>query len=1217
MPIDWPVERLTAWQCRPSLQILTLQIPTLLNPRQQCLVLSTVLLGVGMRLKQIKLAGFKSFVDPTTVNLPGERCAVVGPNGCGKSNIIDAVRWVMGESSAKQLRGENLTDVIFSGSSSRKPTAAASVELLFDNSDGRIGGEYSAYAEIALRRQVSRDGQSNYYLNGSKCRRRDIQDIFLGTGFGPRSYSIIEQGMISQLVEAKPEELRVYLEEAAGISKYKERRRETENRIRHTRENLERINDIREELGRQLDRLQRQSQAAEKYRELRTSESLLTAQLYTLRQTGLKAELEKHEQSITALELELEKAIAEQRRLEAEIETSRALYGESSDQFNTVQGEFYQLGADIARIEETIQFNQSRVQQLRQDLQSVGQRRSETERQLAMDEQQIAELQEKIGALLPEVLHLAEVDKKAQEDLAEQEGVARSVLDAWDEFNQHASRNERQAEVQASRIEHLDQLLQRLRRRQSELLSMDSQQPQSGAAQMDLLAEEISELESESNLLDIKINECLQELAAAREDILLRDQVLEEARGEVQNLRHELASLQAVQDAALGDHDKEAAEWIDQNHLRGNKRLGDSLAVVAGWELAVETVLGKLLSALVVDDLAQLAGSLSELPEGGLALIEARPAEPLPNVQLSLPTLDSLVRSDSERTGSLLFGVFAAESTDVALGKRHQLRAGESIITRDGFWLGPDWVRVLFNNDLQSGIIERGLAIETLSLRTEEAERTLGELQNHVQEGRERVERLEAEREELQQTVNTLNQSLGQRRTHHGVTQVKIEEADARRIQVEREAEDIASQIAQESTRLDAARTELAHLEKTREQQRDEREELSQQREQLDERLMHVREAARHSRDNFHELNGQKDAIQTRLAASETARDRLLSQMSELEKQKEALSAGISTSETPMPELQQELDAKLAERVAVEQKLGDIRQAMETAEAQTRKYEGDRGQQEQNVNGVREQLEAGRVERQGLSVQEANVLEQLQATGHELEAVRAELPEDADEQKWAEELERMARRIQRLGPINLAAIEEYEQERERKEYLDAQALDLESALTTLTEAIHKIDKETRSRFKDTFEAVNTRLGELFPKVFGGGHAYLELTGEDLLDTGVSLMARPPGKRNASVHLLSGGEKAMTAIALIFAIFHLNPSPVCLLDEVDAPLDDANVSRFAALIKEMSEEVQFLVITHNKITMEMADFLMGVTMQEPGVSRLVSVDVDEAAAMAVS
>ena len=1174
-----------------------------------------------MRLKQIKLAGFKSFVDPTTVTLPGNRCAVVGPNGCGKSNIIDAVRWVMGESSAKQLRGESLTDVIFNGSNSRKPTAVASIELFFDNSDGRIGGEYAAYAEIAIRRQVSRDGQSNYYLNGNKCRRRDIQDIFLGTGFGPRSYSIIEQGMISQLVEAKPEELRVYLEEAAGISKYKERRRETENRIRHTRENLERINDIREELSRQLDRLQRQSKAAEKYRELRAEESLLTAQLYVLRHGALRSALSQHDVAINELKLALEKALAGQRALEAEIEQSRAVHAEHTEAFGGIQGSYYELGAEIARIEEAIQFNQSRVSQLRDDLETVRQRAIESTRQLGMDETQINDLENQIGAIAPKVEALSEEDKRAQHNLEAVENRIQAWQSRWDSFNSIASSNDREAEVLGSRIEHVEQLLQRLRRRGDELSSQEPPDANADAQEVDVLAQEIASLERRSRTLEASIDECLKELAQAREDVLLREQALEEARAEVQNLRHELATLQAVQEAALGQHVREAEDWIAQHNLSASDRLGEMLSVVPGWEFAVEAVLGRLLSALRVEDLDDFAESLAQLPDGELALFTSLDGgagmAPQPNSEVGLPTLASLVRSESLSAGSLLHGVYAAQSTAVAMANRKSLASGESIITREGFWVGVDWVRVIHDRSEQQGVIERGQMIETLEVRVEDAERSLTDLQRHVQDGRARVEGLEQRREELQKEVNGLQEQLSQRRTDHGVTQVKIEEAHARSEQINKERAEIEEQIVGETERLRAARSSLVDVETRREAQVAQREQLSEEKIQMDAALSTARSRARQTRDEYHALNVQREALHSRLGASETARDRLVIQKRALEEQRENLQAGIENSEQPLPQLKEQLESKLARRMEVEGQLADIRTAMNDAETKTRQLEGGKHDREQEVQQVREQLEAQRVERQGLVVQESTVLEQLEATGHDLAEVRRDLPEGAEENQWQEDLSRLDRRIQRLGPINLAAIEEYEQESERKVYLDAQSDDLEQALATLTEAIQKIDKETRSRFKDTFEAVNSRLGELFPKVFGGGHAYLELTGEDLLDTGVSLMARPPGKRNASVHLLSGGEKALTAVALIFAIFHLNPSPVCLLDEVDAPLDDANVSRFASLIEEMSSDVQFLVITHNKITMEMADYLMGVTMQEAGVSRLVSVDVDEAAAMAVS
>ena len=1172
-----------------------------------------------MRLKQIKLAGFKSFVDATTVTLPGNRCAVVGPNGCGKSNIIDAVRWVMGESSAKQLRGENLTDVIFNGSNTRKPNNAASIELIFDNSDGRIGGEYAAYADIAIRREVSRDGQSNYLLNGTRCRRRDIQDIFLGTGFGPRSYSIIEQGMISQLVEAKPEELRVYLEEAAGISKYKERRRETHNRIKHTRENLERINDIREELGRQLDRLQRQAQAAERYRTLKTEESLLNAQLYVLRYQALKEGLGQREQKIASLEVDLEKAIAEQRHVEAQIEGQRKGFSEQTENVNGVQERFYKLGSQITHTEESLQFNRRRLVQLNEELERARKRSAEANQQVTSDDEQIQRMQAEVAELQPQAEALATADQSVQGALADLENQNKQWQQRWDSFNQEFSANEQEAQVQTSRIEYLQQLIARLNNRAQELTRLALDQPKQEGQLVEQMALEIDGLETQSRSLDELMAECREELSVARQATQGLEQSLESARGQVQELRQQSANLQAIQDAALGSHVPEAENWISDNDLSSAQRLGQNLSVVPGWEGAVESVLGRFMQALQVDDLTGFAGTLSQLAEGDLALVESRATDAVDarNEALALPTVRSLLRDRSLAGSSLLYGVFAAESAEVALSKRQQLAPGQSIITREGFWVGPDWMRALHDADQTQGIIERGRAIESLALEIEEAEAQLATLVDQRQEARVQVETLEAKREELQRQANELNQSLSDRRTDHGVTRVKLEEAAARQEQLRKESAEVAEQLAQEKSRLEQTRSALAIAETVRSEQSVVKADLTDQREQLGERLQRGRDSARASRDKFHAVNVRLESVQSQLTVSLTARERVRTQQSQLADQMKGVQQGIEESQRPIPELETQLKEQLASRVGVEEELKQARANLETLESGIRALEAQRGKVSESVAKVREGLEDERVQRQGMAVQENNVLEQLGATGHELEVVQQGMPEEASETAWVEEIERMSRRIQRLGAINLAAIEEFDTESERKNYLDAQAADLEEALDTLLDVMQKIDKETRVRFKETFDAVNTKLGELFPKVFGGGSATLELTGDDMLDTGVTLMARPPGKKNSSIHLLSGGEKAMTAVALIFAIFHLNPSPVCLLDEVDAPLDDMNVTRFAALIREMSESVQFLVITHNKITMEMADYLMGVTMHEAGVSRLVSVDVDAAAALAIA
>jgi len=1166
-----------------------------------------------MRLKQIKLAGFKSFVDPTTVRFPGDRSAVVGPNGCGKSNVIDAVRWVMGESSAKQLRGESITDVIFSGSSARKPTAMATVELLFDNSDARIGGEYASYAEIAIRRQVSRDAQSSYFINGKKCRRRDILDVFLGTGFGPRSYSIIEQGMISQLIEAKPEELRVYLEEAAGISKYKERRRETENRIKHTVENLDRLNDIREELDKQLARLKRQASAAVKYRELKEEERELTAQLHALRLVAVEEGLAGFEQTIADLENQRAEKQAQIQAQETQIEKARQTYNERSEALNSVQSKFYKFGADINRIEEAVKYNQQRVAQLELDLDTVSTRDTEARKQLEMDDARIAEFEQRTADLGPQLEQARAADEAQREVLAEVEGQVREWQAGWDDFSSQSAQAEQDAQVQAARIDHVENLLQRLRGRMQQL-QMEAEADTSAevSGDVDSLNAEIAEVEQQQKAIQAEVADSLTALATGREKLLQTERALEERRAEVNDLRHELTATEAVQKAALGQHNTDVQAWLDEQSLDGGARLAEQLSVVPGWELAVEAVLGADLQAIRVTDIDNYAAALADLPSGSVTLFEGRTQS---SADGELPLLTTLVRGDELGLGAMLDGVYAAQSVSVALQHRAALSNLESIVTRDGLWFGRDWVRAIRGEENETGIIQRAQQIESLSIALEKAEQLLHELQEQIVTDKNSIEEVELNRDSLQQRSGELDRTLGQLKADLGVKQVRIEEAESRRERLVKERADIEAQITAESVVMSEARTRLGEAETTREAQAEKRETLLSERDANNARLEEVRTAARSAQDGFHQLNSDLSGVQSHLAAARTARDRLVAQTEELVERRKTIAEGIESSQQPLPELQQQLEALLAERVTTEASLADMRGALEAVDREIHTCEDARGNFETALEGLRGKLESARVERQGLTVKAETLQEQLTSTGLEFAAVKESLPEDATDAAWSEALEKMERRINRLGPINLAAIDEFESQSERKTYLDAQFADLEEALATLQNAIRKIDKETRIRFKETFEEVDKRLGVLFPKVFGGGHASLELTGEDLLDTGVSLMARPPGKRNASVHLLSGGEKALTAIALIFAIFQLNPSPVCLLDEVDAPLDDSNVVRFADLIKEMSADVQFVVITHNKLTMEMADHLMGVTQHEAGVSRLVSVDVEEAAELA--
>ncbi len=1167
-----------------------------------------------MRLKCIKLAGFKSFVDPTTVNFPSNLCAVVGPNGCGKSNIIDAVRWVMGESSAKNLRGENMTDVIFNGSSGRKPVGQASIELVFDNSDATLTGEYAAFTEISIKRKVSRDGDNSYYLNGTKCRRRDITDIFLGTGLGPRSYAIIEQGMISKLIEAKPEELRVYIEEAAGISKYKERRKDTESRMRRTQENLERLTDIRDELERQLSRLQRQAQAAEKYAEYKKEERLLKAQLQALKYQQLDIQAKAKQAGIRDLELRMESFVTDQVNKDTQIEKYRTQYTELGDKFNEVQGRYYAIGAEIARLEQSIQHANERARQLQADLDQTTRDSKEADENLAIDTQKAETWEAELLELEPELDLIKAAEETSSESLIDAEESMQRWQNEWDSFNQRASEPRQRAEVQQSRIQHLEQVQQRLLQR-IEKLREEKNNLQEGSedesinqlneqlAEMDLLAEEKrARLDVQSEQLDTTRND---------NNRLVNE--LDQVKSKLQTMRGRHASLEALQQAALGEKNKAVTQWLGQQGLSGNARLAEAVSVNDGWDKALETVLGSSLQAVCAENLDSVAGLLGDLTQGELVLFDT--AAKTAAASFTKAKLLSDKVSASWDAQGVLAGIYIAEDLNEALALRKQLHAGESVITRDGIWLSPHWVRVTRDTDASSGVIARRQELEELSAHLVDAEEQVELLALQLEEGRATVKRLEQDRETLRREVDEQNRKYGELRSQLSAKQVRVEQINMRRERAENEIREAREQMEQEAEHLSEARMILSEAIEMMEQDTELRENLLQQRDDIRTGLDSARQRARHDKDKAHELAMRFQSVKTQLDSIRLGIGRLQEQTARLQERRENLLASIADNRDPVEEYKLELEASLAKRLSVEASLTEARRALETVEHELRNSEQARSRAEQEVQAVRAHLEQERLAAQMFEVQRATIVEQLQEEELNLEAILAEMPEGTEVKPLEEELEAIAGRIARLGPINLAAIDEYKTESERKNYLDAQNADLLEALETLENAIKRIDRETRTRFKETFDQVNKSLQELFPKVFGGGHAYLELTGDELLDTGIAIMARPPGKRNSTIHLLSGGEKALTAIALVFSIFRLNPAPFCMLDEVDAPLDDANVGRYARMVEEMSEHVQFIYITHNKNAMEMAHQLLGVTMHEPGVSRLVTVDVDEAAELA--
>ncbi len=1166
-----------------------------------------------MRLKCIKLAGFKSFVDPTTVNFPSNLCAIVGPNGCGKSNTIDAVRWVMGESSAKNLRGESMTDVIFNGSGGRKPVGQASIELVFDNSDGTLKGEYAGFTEISIKRKVTRDAQNTYYLNGAKCRRRDITDIFLGTGLGPRSYAIIEQGMISKLIEAKPEELRVFIEEAAGISKYKERRRDTENRMRRTEENLERLTDIRDELERQLSRLQRQAAAAEKYTEYKKEERLQKAQLQALRFKNFDDQASSKQGTIRELELKVEAFVTSQVSKDTEIEKHRSDYTDLSDKFNDVQGRFYAVGAEIARVEQSIQHAQERARQLRSDLEQTSHDAESAQEHLAQDQDKIEGWESEILEIEPELELLLAAEDNSGDVLQEAEENMQAWQVEWDSFNQRAAEPRQKAEVQQSRIQHLDQVQQRLMQRIDKLNQEKGDLAEGGEEDLELLNEQLAELDLESEEKRELIEQRGEEIDVLRDDNSALVESLDEVRGNLQSMRGRHASLEALQQAALGEKSAAVSDWLSEHDLQAKPRLADSLKANDGWDLALETVLGNSLQAVCTDGFDAIAGVLENLQQGELVLLDSDAK--LNKAEHSKAALLADFVEANVDVSTLLAGVYAVDDLAQALALRPTLTGGESVICKDGVWLGANWLRVTRDVDASAGVIARKQELETLGADIQSAEEKVESIGQALDQGKTKLKDLEAARETLRRESQEQNRKHNEVSSELSAKKVRIEQVAMRRERTDNEIREAREQLDQEAESLSEARMILSDAIEAMEADTEQRETLLQRRDDYRARLDAARQGARHDKDKAHELAMRHQSLTTQLEAIRSGMARLQEQAQRLSERKEQLTASLGDNSDPIEELKLELEEKLSGRLDVEAELAEARRAVEQVEHALRAAEQERNQAEQSIQSVRTALEQERLAAQAFEVQRRTLEQQLTEDNFHLPTLLEQLEEGAQEGPMEEELERLASRITRLGPINLAAIDEYKTESERKNYLDQQNDDLREALETLENAIRKIDRETRTRFKETFDQVNTGLQELFPKVFGGGHAYLELTGDDMLDTGIAIMARPPGKRNSTIHLLSGGEKALTAIALVFSIFRLNPAPFCMLDEVDAPLDDANVGRYARLVEQMSEHVQFIYITHNKIAMEMAHQLMGVTMHEPGVSRLVTVDVDEAAELA--
>ncbi|MDN3518005.1 chromosome segregation protein SMC [Aquisalimonas lutea] len=1173
-----------------------------------------------MRLKKIKLAGFKSFVDPTTVHLPSNLVGVVGPNGCGKSNVIDAVRWVMGESSAKHLRGESMSDVIFNGSSSRKPVSQASIELVFDNADGTLGGQYASYSEISVKRQVNREGQSQYLLNGTRCRKRDITDVFLGTGLGPRSYSIIEQGMISRIIEAKPDELRVYLEEAAGISLYKERRRETERRIRDTRENLERLDDVREEVAGQLDKLSRQARTAERYKEYKKEERQLRAELLAIRLRGLVAEMRAGEQALEEKRNALEAEVGRQRAAERELVEQREQQSELGEEVNTAQGRYYSLGSEIARVEQQIQHERERQKKQADDLAANSQALEDLQQTIRDDEDKLAAARDRLAELTPEIEELQGLEETASDQVIEAQQAMDDWQRRWEAFNEAAAQAVQQAQVERTRIEGLEQRQQELARRRERLVAeRDQLDPDAVAAELDELTDEAAELAERQETLAESLEEAQRAVTELAEQETELDDSIHDLRGEIQQGEARLTSLETLQQDALGaGDDGPVVAWLARHGLDGHPRLAQILSVAAGWERAVEAVLAERLQAVCVGEAEMPAADALGAPEQGRATLLRRDGH-APSADGGRDGLEPLAAHVTAPAplADLLHGVFCAGDAAAAERLRGQLGPGERLVTPEGMVHGRGWSQVAGGDGDSDGLLERERAMEELRASLEASREWLETLLQQRRELEERRMDHEETRDRLREERDTVAQRLTEVRAREEGRRQRLDELRERGERLAHDIDALDREAVEVDESVRSARARLQEAMDRSEADEEQRQTLQAEREQHEQALNDAREVMRERRERRHELSLKQESASSAQQSLEEQLRRLRDQQERLQGQQEELRAAGDEQGDPVPGLEAERERLLQQRVEAEQALTAARERVSAVESRLRELEEQRQQAEQRVEALRGEVEQMQLRDQELRVHRQTQSEQLVELGFDLDTLQANLPESAAEADWQARLEQVEQRINRLGPINLAAIDEHEQLSERKGYLDQQHADLTEAMETLESAIRKIDRETRQRFRETFDKVNAGIQRMYPRLFGGGEAYLEMTSDDLLETGVTIMARPPGKRVSTIHLLSGGEKALTAVALIFAIFELNPAPFCMLDEVDAPLDEANVGRFCELVQEMSARVQFILITHNKATMEIVSHLMGVTMHEAGVSRLVAVDVDEAAEMAVA
>jgi chromosome segregation protein len=1166
-----------------------------------------------VRLRQIKLAGFKSFVDPTHIDVPGSLVGVVGPNGCGKSNVIDAVRWVLGESKATELRGESMQDVIFNGSANRKPGGRASVELAFENNDGRIGGEWGKFSEISVKRVLTRDGNSSYYINNQSVRRRDVQDMFLGTGLGPRAYAIIGQGMISRIIEARPDELRVFLEEAAGVSRYKERRRETENRLADTRDNLTRVEDILRELGSQIAKLEQQAEVAQRYHALKTEHDGSQQLLWFLRRRDAQLEEGKIARDIATRTNALEAHLAELRGAERQLEETRGTHYAAADAVHEAQGALLNVNAEIGKLESELRLiadGRGRMVTQIDSLSSAHLRRL-TEHQ---------DLTARSGELMRQItegeLNLTRARGLVEEHrgaLPQFEEAYRAARDAMSAARAQVAIAERAIEGAGSQQQNIDRQLENLTQRRGRL---EEERAQLGAPD----DARLETLKADTQRFEVELAACSQRLQAADAAVTRlqgeRQAQLDARTHESDALARLEARLHALRELQANvEADENLDPWLRAQGLDSLPRLFRKIQVEAGWEVAFEAVLRDRIEGLEVGRLDALAGLAGNTPPARVSFYSTTAAVAREGVHMpGFARLVEHVRGHDAALaavlGDWLVNVFATEDLAQALACREQLPPGGQFVLKSGHLVSRYGVRFYAADDRKAGLLARRQEIENLEkeqraqkLLVEQSigaqarvEAQLRQAQEQSQAERQSADRLRGQLHGTQLEVVRLDELIGRVRHRAGQIEHELDEVSRHEVELRSQRgdadgrfEQLDEELAARQAAYETARVAYEDADRTLRDARDEQQ----------------RRQAEHQRHEF-ELSAAREraadvahAIQGALADAERLAGDLATTRAQLAQMDDT---AVRTG----------LDTWLAQRSSAEERLREARSRLEEIGQQLKALDEKRLTLERELQPKRDKItelqlkeQAARLTGEQFAVQlaEAHADEAVLAARLEARPIKAAVLQP--------EIARLAQEIEALGAVNLAALEELNTARERKGFLDAQSTDLTTAIETLEDAIRRIDRETRALLQSTFDAVNEQFGVLFPRLFGGGEARLLMTGEEILDAGVQVMAQPPGKRNSTIHLLSGGEKALAATALVFALFKLNPAPFCLLDEVDAPLDDANTDRFCALVRSMTTDTQFLFITHNKIAMEMAEQLIGVTMQEQGVSRIVAVDIESA------